>query len=522
MQKYFSSLVRFIRTHVLATVVAAIVIVGGIWFFFGRTTDSGIETMVIHPGDFAEQISVSGNVVAAKTIDLGFSQSGRIAAVFAAVGDKVLAGKVLASIDNGDLKAAVLQKEAALETAQAVLESLQQGTRPEGIAVKESDVASDQAALDQANGALVDAIKDAYTTSDDAVRNKVDQFFANPRTNPTITVSIADQQLKSVVELDRLAIENILDSWQASVGGLHVAGDLPAATAKAQANLAEVAKLLTDANAALNAAIPSQSVSQTTLSGYIASVGTARTNVNGAVSALTSAVTGQKSAAAALDTAEKNLALAKAGPTQADIDAQSARVKAAEADVASAEADLAKTLIVAPFAGMITKVDAKVGAVVSPNIPEISVISDGTFQIESFVPEVNIAKVNAGDAATVTLDAYGPATPFSAKVILVDPAETVRDGVSTYKTTLAFPGPDPRIRSGMTANVVITTDEKPNAIVIPRGAIFDQQGKTFVQVQMGSRVVNREVQLGGVSSLGKAEITSGLADGDLLVLNPKH
>ena len=143
-------------------------------------------------------------------------------------------------------------------------------------------------------------------------------------------------------------------------------------------------------------------------------------------------------------------------------------------------------------------------------------ISTGAFQIESYVPEINIALVAVGDKASVTLDAYGD-KKFSASVVSVDPAETVRDGVSTYRAMLQFDAQDPLIKSGMTANVAIVTDVKERVLSVPQGLVVYRDGKTFVRVLVGKSIVEREVALGGVSSLGEAEVLSGLNQGDTII-----
>jgi len=196
-------------------------------------------------------------------------------------------------------------------------------------------------------------------------------------------------------------------------------------------------------------------------------------------------------------------------------------VDSATADVESARAQLAKAFLRAPISGTITKVDAKVGQVAGVNEPVVSMISAGIFQIETFIPEVDIAQVNVGDAASTTLDAYGSDTVFPARVISIDPAQTTKNGVSTYKTTLQFNSADPRIRSGMTANTVITTSRLANALSVPRGAIFQKDGRSYVQVEEDNTIVNRAVQVGtSASQLGNARIVSGLQAGDVVLLNP--
>jgi HlyD family secretion protein len=148
-------------------------------------------------------------------------------------------------------------------------------------------------------------------------------------------------------------------------------------------------------------------------------------------------------------------------------------------------------------------------------------MSADAFQIESYVPEVNIAQIKLDNDAQVTLDAYGPSVNFVATVISIDPAETIKDGVSTYKIKLKFKENDDRIKSGMTANVSIATFVKQNVISVPGGVIFEKNGKNFVQIKNDDKITDREVVLGAVSSLGRTEIVSGLMDGDLILLNPK-
>src|SRR5581483_10901237 len=99
--------------------------------------------------------------------------------------------------------------------------------------------------------------------------------------------------------------------------------------------------------------------------------------------------------------------------------------------------------------------------------------SDTKFQIDANIAEADIAKVALGQKATVTLDAYGPDVVFNATVIKIDPAETIVDGVPTYKTTFQFDTPDDRIKSGMTANIDIQGDSHTDVLAVPERAVID-------------------------------------------------
>lgn len=476
--------------------------------------------MTVAPSAFAQQVTVSGTVVPAREVDLGFSQGGRISRVYTVVGAVVTEGSLIAEVENSDARAVVSSKMAALTQQQANLNLLLSGTRPEQLAVTQSQIESDKSAVTQANQSLLNAIQNAYTTSDDAVRNKIDQFFLNPRSNsPQLSFTTSDSQTQVTTQNDRLFVEAMLVQWQKDMQVLSASSANVSAALKAQENLTSVIKILTDSNAALNTAITNEAVSPTQIAGFITNVASARAGVNTAMSTITSAVSAQKSAEATLAKNIKALALEQAGATTQSVDVARAQVQAAQADLQNAQAQLLKTQIVAPFTGVISTLGAKRGAIASPNTPVVSMISRGIFQIESSIPEVDIANVRVGNLASTTLDAYGPSVHFSARVALIDPAQTVVNGVSTYKTTLVFDADDERIRSGMTANVTIQTGGVPNAIVIPRGAVYDYLGQKTVQLKLDDTVISRSVTL-GQSSLGNVVVTSGLSGGEVLILNP--
>lgn len=484
-----------------AAAIGALIVMGVL-----SRSGENFETLTVHPGTFIQRISSSGRVEPVSRVNLGFSSGGRVSGVYASVGSRVATGQILAEVENGDARG-------ALSEAQAKLRSLEIGTRPEEIAVSRAEVASAQSTLTQAVQSTVEVVRDARVAAEDAVYKDTDQFVSNARSsNPSLTFTVSSGQIPIDFKNARMQIGASLTSWGNLVGALTVSGDVLGTARAAQAHLIEVSDLLSLAATALTLASESSNVTRATLDGYASDISTARTAVQAAIAALTSAVTAQKSAAAKLEIAERSLALKEAGTSDPDIDAQVARVN-------TARAQIEKTLIRAPFSGVVTAVDAKVGAVSSANEPAISMISDGSFKIESYVPEINIAGVAVGNPARITLDAYGEGVLFDAAVALIDPAETVRDGVSTYRVTLYFVTPDERIRAGMTANVVVTTEEKQDVISVPLGTVMKRDGGSFVRVFENGTVTERRVTTGDTSYLGTVEILSGLVDGETIVVD---
>ncbi|MFH0820261.1 MAG: efflux RND transporter periplasmic adaptor subunit, partial [Candidatus Peregrinibacteria bacterium] len=191
------------------------------------------------------------------------------------------------------------------------------------------------------------------------------------------------------------------------------------------------------------------------------------------------------------------------------------------------ESELQKTVLQAPFAGQITRVDVKPGEAVSFSgigvtkpAGVIAIMSEDPLQIEAYVPEADISKIKVGNSAAVTLDAYGSDVPFSATLASIDPAETVKDGIPTYKITLTFNDCDQRILPGMTANVDLRTAEQKAAIAIPQRAIgADETGQKTVRILTeDEQVEDRAVTTGLKSSDGKIEILEGVKENESVIL----
>jgi HlyD family secretion protein len=503
---------QVVQKNKVITGIVVVVILGSFFLFRGEKTQT--QTLTVTSGDFLQEVSVSGKVVAAQTVDLAFNPTGRVSGVFAKVGDSVTAGTILASIENGDARGEVLQKEAALEAAEADLTALKIGARPEEIAVSQAEVDAAQSALLDAEKTLTERISDAYIKSDDAVRAKADQLFSNARTSNPQLLFETDSQLKSDIIEKRFALEGALIAWNDNLTN----PNKDELATEVVAYLSQVKNFLEKLAFALNNLSASASLSQTTIDGWKSDLSTARTNVSTVTSNLVSAIGGVSSAKASLLLSQRELTLKQSPATAETIAEQEAQIKAARADLVSAQSRYQKTLVIAPFRGVVSKMDAKVGGVASSNESLISMISADNLEIESFVPEINAPLVKVGDVALVSLDAYGERVLFNAEVISVDPAETIRDGVSTYRARLRFLDADPRIKSGMTANIVITTEKKDGVITVPQGIVTEKNGVLVVPVFQNGVFVDREVEIGSVSSLGTIEIISGLSVGDVVSL----
>ena len=344
----------------------------------------------------------------------------------------------------------------------------------------------------------------------------MDQFFDSAQSQYPQLSFATDQTLEGELESGRMLIENMLSSW---VNSISQGEDLSALSKLSLDNINIVKSFLEKAALALSSASSISSLPQTTIDAYNTDISAARTAVSTSASNLVSAIGGVETTEANLSLADKELALVEAGATQEDIKAQEAAVERAEASVRAAQAELAKTIISAPFSGIVTKVDVKIGESVAANSLVVSLISPEYFEIETFVPEADIAKIKIGDSTRVTLDAYASDLFFDANVISIDPAETIREGVSTYKVIFEFIDEEGLGKSGMTANIDVLTASREDVIAIPARSIGTKDNKKFVRILTDDDVVSeRFVETGLRGSDGRVEITSGIEEGDKVIL----
>jgi RND family efflux transporter MFP subunit len=512
---------------------------------FGGGADSDVFTYRVEPKEFVQNVSLTGKVIAAKNVDMSFEASARVQKVHVQVGDIVKKGTILASLENGDFASAVQKNYAIVQSERARLDDLQATAKQEDKKLAEDNVANAKAIVELSKQSLIDQIRDTYTKADDAIRFNIDPSFRDPRSQNPEFIHLIDQNtaLRESIKRDRMTIGGILqrtnDSFSLDSLAIY------------RSEINQIQRFINDVNTAISIVSEKASVGgDATYAAQVASqktaIALARTTFSASVSALNQAELAYKNNVNALTRATNELQILNSGATPAELAIQRANIQSAQAGVSSAAAQLAKTLIRAPFDGVITKVDIKEGEISSPNTPVISMLNDGEYQIETFVSENDISKLQVGQTAQVSLDAYGRNTFFDALVISVDPAETVKDGVSTYRTKIQFVGKDERVKSGMTANIDIETNRRADILQIPQVAIVLESGVKKVRVlddiscvqvttetnpilsPACSAVLDAEksislipIETGEIGSSGDIEIISGISAGQTVIYSTK-
>jgi len=205
-----------------------------------------------------------------------------------------------------------------------------------------------------------------------------------------------------------------------------------------------------------------------------------------------------------------------------DVSAARAQLYGAQASLSQAVAMRNKGRIVAPLDGTIGKIDGKVGEFVTANATVVKLVNPNFFEIQVDIPETDIIKISVGDDADITLDAYGDDHHFVGKVSEIEIGETVIQDVVYYKVTVSMEDNSEdefNILNGMTANVVFYTESKENVLYIPQRTIrTDEENKKYVLILKNNKAENVYVSTGLRGDNGLVEITSGLEEGQEIIV----
>jgi HlyD family secretion protein len=200
------------------------------------------------------------------------------------------------------------------------------------------------------------------------------------------------------------------------------------------------------------------------------------------------------------------------GPLAADLESAKAKVAAAEATMKLAQ-------IAAPFDGVITLAESRVGDQVSSGTAAFQLDDMTSLFVDMAVSEIDINQVAVGQDATISFDAIA-GKEYHGKVVKVSLTGVESSNVVNYTVTVQVTDPDAAVLSGMTAQVDITVAEKENALLVPNQAIQVVDNQTVVYVMNTGQPRTSVMVSLGVANDTYTEVLDGeLHEGDLVVLN---
>jgi HlyD family secretion protein len=388
----------------------------------------------------SQTVDSSGSVLPESEVTLSFGASGTVSKVNVEPGDRVKQGDVLAELDTSDLALQVAQQEQAYLVQQAAY-SMTLTPDVDAVTAAEAQLASAQAAYQ--------AAQKKYATS------RTDQV--------TVSCNNLDNVKKTYDDAVN-AYNALAANWRVQVNG-----SLDISPQKAQLDRAKAAY----DKAVLECNLAKSSVNDSSV----------------------------KSALAQLEQAKANLETLK-NPSDRTVAKAKIQLEQARLSLEQTRRTLDVARISAPFDGVVTAVNAVVGAPGSG--AALVLLADiSKYHIDVLIDETEVDQVQVGQPVEVTFDAL-PNAKATGTVSRIDPAGTINQGVVYYNTRIDLDTTTEPLLIDMTANARIILDTHANVLAVPGGAIrSDPQGGYYVNV------VNED------GTAQRVDVTTGYTDGDL-------
>ena len=199
-------------------------------------------------------------------------------------------------------------------------------------------------------------------------------------------------------------------------------------------------------------------------------------------------------------------------------------LKQAEANLQYARVQLSYATIYSPISGVIASVSTQEGEAVSASLAAptfVSIIDLTRLEVQVFVDETDIGKIQAGQEAHFTVDTYAD-RDFKGAVTAIYPKAVIQDNVVNYVVTLTITDfQEKTLRPEMTTNVTIRLETRKNVLAVPTNSILREQGERYVTVVDDGVISQRKIKAGWKDN-GFTEIVSGLEEGETILATPAN
>ncbi|MCT4616767.1 MAG: efflux RND transporter periplasmic adaptor subunit [Candidatus Gracilibacteria bacterium] len=176
--------------------------------------------------------------------------------------------------------------------------------------------------------------------------------------------------------------------------------------------------------------------------------------------------------------------------------------------------------IKAPFDGIITNMDINVGDRLNADTQKfISIQNPNLIEINMYVTQADIVKINKGMKASFVFDSYKN-KKFDGVINKIENTPTNKNGVDKYKVQTYMNKPEGiKIYSGMRTNATITINKVPESIVVPYLAVsVNAKGEKIVTVIKKGGIEEQKVVKTGITDGKNYQILEGLKGGEKIIL----
>ena len=216
-------------------------------------------------------------------------------------------------------------------------------------------------------------------------------------------------------------------------------------------------------------------------------------------------------------------AVSNAESQSAACDAALTQVEANQASVEVIEASLERTMLIAPFDGVIAEIEGELGEYVTPSPvgvatkPTVDLIDSNCIYISAPIDEIDAPEVVSGMTARITMDAFGdkdfPATVRRVAPYVLDLEKQAR----TVEIEAVFDNPNQTLLPGYSADIEVIIDRVEDTLSIPTQALMRDNFVYIIDAE-NMTLIKKQIEV-GIGNWQYTEVTDGLSVDDRIVLS---
>ncbi len=192
-----------------------------------------------------------------------------------------------------------------------------------------------------------------------------------------------------------------------------------------------------------------------------------------------------------------------------------AQLSDARSRLATAEKQLGRTVLRAPFSGVVSERAVRLGDIVQSGTVLLTIVDPASLKYEGTVPVDALSALRLGTPVRLTVSGAGP-EPVSGRVSRINPS--VDPATRQVRVTVAVPNSGGRLLAGLFAEGRVASEVR-EGVVVPAAAVDRRGLRPLVMRLKGGRVERVEVELGLIDqALERMEVLTGLTAGDTLLL----
>ncbi len=475
-------------------------------------------------GGIDETLELTGTAEASDEVDVVAEVSGKVAHVYADVGDYVRRGQTLVRVDSQIAAAQADQASAGVHAAEVGLSQAEQAlvltdeTTASAVRAAEVGIATARERLKQAEAAR-DLVRSQVESQIEQARmalqsaeTRLAEVRAGAREQQRRQAEAQVRQARANLDLAQQTYERyrrLFDDGVIPEQQLDQMRTQYQVALETHQQAVEALSLVEEGARTEDVRLAELAVEQARERLQLAEA--SRTQIEVAEQDVAAAEQGVRQAQEQLRSAEA--ARRQVELRQRDVAAARAGIRSAEAGRRMATVQLAKHAVPAPISGLVAMRNVDPGEGAMPGVPLMRLVDIDPIRVDAVVNELDVERVHSGDRGMVSFDGLDGES-FVGTVSEITPQAV--PGSRNYIARIEVENPGGRIRPGMFARVDLILASHSDSVLIVRDAVVESGDKRLVYAVVNGAVQVREVTLGTARG-NLVEVLAGVREGDILV-----